>query len=466
MTFVFHEASWVYACIVLVVALLPCEKVFHVFIYCIPATTIALFDVNNNSVLFYHIIFLILVMKYFFQALPSIRFKTRQTSKTNVSPMLWVFVIYCALTIPLAGLHTDTIVLNIENEYAFVKPAFQQVTQYLYLLIGFIACIVTNGMLQRHKSSSKTILRIIDYSYLAVMLLALLQKVIPADTISILYRNSVNTSYAFDGARISSTFQEPSMLSLFMTPMFCVYLWRVLKEFSMKNVLYLGLGTIVISLNQSSSFFVGLFASIFAFILIKISTSAHISTTNLTLRQALKVLIATTLCVIFAFAFWGQISAVIQVFLSKLQGEGVSGSVRAYAALHHFHVFLEHPLFGVGYGTVRSYDLLTTWLAQIGLLGFLLYAIPVVALCVRLLKVNTDTAKVYFIIIVAYNAILMVSTSEIAYFLIWVVYGASYHEITNAENVHAEQISHDKIYYSPRHYVPCEIVPMGGEDNA
>ncbi len=67
--------------------------------------------------------------------------------------------------------------------------------------------------------------------------------------------------------------------------------------------------------------------------------------------------------------------------LIKLEGNGTSGSLRLKALQTHLDIALKFPILGVGFGSVRSYDLITTWMSSIGLIGtsvFILYLMNIV----------------------------------------------------------------------------------------
>ena len=78
--------------------------------------------------------------------------------------------------------------------------------------------------------SVKSFVIALNAGLVLVLLGALFQLLLPVDIVSELYRNHVHTMYTFNKSRISSTFLEPSMLSLYLVPMMGIHLFKLLSR--------------------------------------------------------------------------------------------------------------------------------------------------------------------------------------------------------------------------------------------
>lgn len=169
--------------------------------------------------------------------------------------------------------------------------------------------------------------------------------------------------------------------------------------------------------NRSSSYVLGVLTAVMVMVLFQFLYGNKIQ------KKRLKTLCFVVLVlVLLLFLFRDNFRSIMDIFLLKIGGQGVSGSTRSAVAALHFRVFLENFLFGVGFGTLRSADLITGWLAQGGIIGISLYLGAVGSLCIRLLRQGTTEAKDLVIMIVSYNVIMMISVPEFMQIHIWVYY--------------------------------------------
>lgn len=404
-----------------VASFLNIRTLFYIYVTATAFTTLSVFDVGSSYVLLYHLLFIALVIRtIFFHA----GRKTAE-SRCSISPIFGLFLVACALSIPLALVYTDVIVLVPDGDFRNVTFSAQQFTQLGYLTIAVASCYISNRLLQDEIATVKGIFSALTVAYVAVCLLALFQLVIPASIVNETYRNIPDVYYEFDGARVSSTFREPSMMALCIAPLFAVYLLRLIRNFSFGNFALVCLGAIVVALNQASSFAVGMCFALFCYALIAFTKADVRQTINHKALLGIVFSIMATLLI----ASIGAFQDVVSQLVAKLNGEGVSGSERTYALLYHLRVFLEHPVMGIGFGTVRSFDLFSTWLAELGVVGFGLFVLPVCALLGRLVRQGKTQSMSYemAVYITVYLGILFVSVSEPYYPFGWIVVGAGFY---------------------------------------
>lgn len=417
----FNSISAICIAIAAFVVLKKIDFDFYTLCFTAVLTTVAAFNIQYNSILLFHLIFLVVLVKFLFMTI-------KDGNAFNISKMFCLFFIWCIVTIPFSAFHKNVVVLNIENSYENVRFSFQQFTQFAYLLIGFCVCLICNSLLIKEKIQYQKVISILDASYVIALCLALIQLILPVSVCNTFFRNSVHAIYNWKGARISGPFNEPSMLALVCTPFFCGYLYRFLNKFQMKYLIYCVLFLTVMLNNQSSSAVFGTAVGLAIMVLIKIIGSNWKFNGKHFLFDMFLIIAAIAVL----FAFRNEISETIRLTAEKFNGVGVSGSERSYSFNHHINLFLKNIdifLFGVGYGTVRSYDLLSTWACELGIIGLILYFVPVATLCFKLIVKKNDDLSQLVIIIVVYNSILFVSTCEIMFLQIWIIYGVSYYLI-------------------------------------
>ena len=96
---------------------------------------------------------------------------------------------------------------------------------------------------------------------------------------------------------------------------------------------------------------------------------------------------------------------------------------------YHLEIFSRHWLAGIGYGTLRSLDLLSTMLCSEGIIGFMLYVIPVLRSSLRIFFNMSNRAVMLYVIV--YNAIMFISVTEIALPYVWIAYAIMFYVLTD-----------------------------------
>lgn len=383
-------------------------------------TTVAFIFLGEDNIYAFQIVFLITLTKFIWEI-----FNNR--SMSSVSPAFWLFIVYCGLTIPCSLLHKNTFVMNINNVYSYVRFNYQQITQYAYLIIGFATTVMGNALLHSKKINIDAINRTLMYSYIFTLVFALLQHILPLEFVNTYFRNGVHVIYNFEGTRISGTFGEPSFLSLYCAPLFAGYAYKFLCSFKIKYAILSFLFIIVTLDNQSSS---GVLGIIFTFILLFIVRSGK---KTLRKKHIILMIIFIMFFAVLVILNFDLIYEVYDILISKLNGEGRSGSGRTESLLYHIRVGLTNFI-PIGYGTVRSYDLLSTWLCEIGILGVMIYFVIIISLCYKLFKINSqDSIQLMFCIII-HNIIMFVSVCEVMFLSLWIYYGMAYYLIYKPNN--------------------------------
>ena len=404
---------WVLAAVILLFSNL--NKGFYALVFSSALTTIAFVNIGDNSILISHIAFLICAVKF----LVSGRVRTMRLS---VGKGLSAFIVWCFLSLFFPAFHRETIVYSMDEILTHVRFTYQEITQYSYLLIGFLTCLIGNALLIEKKIKLDTIGKVLETAYVVSLSLALLQHILPLEFVNAFYRNTININYAHVGARISGTFNEPSMLSLYCAPLFAGYLYRLFSEGRIRYFL-LSVFFLVVTLdNESSSGILGIVVAVFLS-LILILFAKKVRLTRKRFFMPIIVLVVVGIATVLNIS---QITSAIESLLHKLNAEGASGASRMYMFLYHIRIGISN-IIPTGFGTVRSFDLLSTWFCSIGLTGLLLYIVPVVGLSVRLLKAGTREAHVLFLNILIHNLLMFVSVPEYSFLSIWFYYAMAYY---------------------------------------
>lgn len=400
------------------------KTIAYAYILCAPLQTVSVFNVGGSSVMFYHLIFLTLLIKYIVRVL-----KQRKMS-VNLPLDFMLFLVWSFITIPLAVFNTDEVVYKVSGGYGNVAFSFQQFTQFAYLLMNFLVCIILSDLLADNVIDMKGVKKVINYGFIMVMVLAIIQMFVSPKICTLLYRNSINATY-LNNLRISGPFQEPSMLALYAAPLCGIYLSKVFYHQDFRYILHILLFMIVLMQNRASSSIVGLAIVTLIFLISAVYQFVIKKNVKLLDKNKTYMLAAATLVVaaIMTIVYGNKISAMISLVGSKFAGNGISGSERTYMVQYHLEIFSRHWLAGIGYGTLRSLDLLSTMLCSGGIIGFMLYVIPVLRSSLRIFFNMSNRAVMLYVIV--YNAIMFISVTEIALPYVWIAYAIMFYVLTD-----------------------------------
>lgn len=181
--------------------------------------------------------------------------------------------------------------------------------------------------------------------------------------------------------RMTSVAPEPSMLARFLLiPAFlCFYGVYDGEEtvLSRRSAILLSMFfTVTLMATTSSTALVGLVGGLAVLLLVVLAGRGHAGR-RADVRRIFRLLVLLAvmlpLASVLVAHFWLRLSLAqtlqilnILVF-SKLSG--TSGTERVAGAIQGLHLFVTHPLLGVGWGSDRTFDLLTNLLAGTGVIG-------------------------------------------------------------------------------------------------
>ncbi len=191
--------------------------------------------------------------------------------------------------------------------------------------------------------------------------------------------------------RMNSVAPEPSMFARFLLmPTFLCFYYVYNKAGSVmrpKTALWLAIFfAVTLIFTSTSTALVGLFGSLFIFLLYILSKRGRISVRIYTLNESMRTVfivllgfvgLPLALFSLATFAF-GLSSDQILQFLEILlidKADSESGGTRLDGALQGLSLFAANPLLGVGWGSNRTFDLLTNILSTTGSIGTLTFFI-------------------------------------------------------------------------------------------
>ncbi|MCS6104934.1 hypothetical protein DWV12_13020 [Clostridium botulinum] len=391
--------------------------IFYNLLFFSAFTSISIFNIGNGStsitlfqcislILFTKVLILILLKKINFNI--------------PINKWLLFFVIICGLSIMFISYKTKYIVLSPDNIYTNVKFSIQCITQYGYLLLGYIVYIISIILYDNKIINISKSIRVLEYAFISVLLLGIVQVFLPIELYNEYFRNTVyiNNQTFLGMTRISSTNIEASMLALFITPIICMLLSKFGEINKLKYLFVAIFGIIIAVISNSSSFYFGiityLIISIVAFFVRrkKILTPKHI------IIYYISIIIIAILVILFKDYLLQGITNLVE----KLNSQGVSGSERTLALKTHLDVFKSNIFFGIGFGTTRSYDLFSSWLVQIGVIGMSFYIIYIIKNIFLLIKKSNVEKIGVVILIFITNIIMFSSVPEFNYLYIWIYY--------------------------------------------
>lgn len=133
-----------------------------------------------------------------------------------------------------------------------------------------------------------------------------------------------------------------------------------------------------------------------------------------------------------ASAFYPVVESLVKETVAKLALESFSGEDRLGSFFTHINYWLEAPahiiFFGIGFGSIRSPDFLSTLLVNCGLVGFFfvtaIFLYPVFKLS------STSRSNCLKCSLICIYFMLMTSVSEYSYAMPWIFLGMSYAELS------------------------------------
>lgn len=334
-----------------------------------------------------------------------------------------------------------------EEGFYLLRLTSHNFTQVGYLLFCFFIYLFVKNFLRRVNDKEKLIKQLIIiqvFSLLFVSLWGIYQ--FAADYFSFpspdifVQREGVFISQAHLGSflKINSTFPEPSMLAFYLIPMLAFifvlpgnYL-RTNKRsffsldvgsklFLMAFIFIAGLFTI------SSSFLLGILVFLFLIFARFFSSLTQLENIRISQKRILYLIFIIFIILILVLVFSGRLEEIASLLLKntveKLRLKEFSGIDRLEQFLRGIKIFDESYFLGVGFGTIRTTDLFSTLLANVGIIGFLLFLCYLLSVYFRLrksAKMGSVLSHAYIHYFLTLFIIAFASVPEIYFLFIWI----------------------------------------------
>lgn len=360
-----------------------------------------------------------------------IRNKFRTGFILNKSLLIFIYGIALSLFIPIF-LSKGVIVLTPDNRYSPITFNFQMITQFIYILFMVLIFIFYLDIMKNKGFTEEEFYNMIKYSLVLNIFLAFLQIIIPIDIFNNIFRTGHSNDQTIGGViRLTAATMEASILSFVVVPMIVYLFTRVLRKFNLIDLIICVVMSLIVINGKSSTFFIGISIAIILIIiniLIKLVYGVKIKK-----NQILLLCLVSMIITILITFFHNDISTtLIDLFNSvimKISGDGISGMQRSTAFNHQINVFKNHILIGVGFGTVRSYDLFSTWLSELGILGVLPFVVFNIGIIFKLF-ISKSIYKMSIANIIILNLLMMsISVPEPYFIFTWFYYAYGYYLI-------------------------------------
>ncbi len=391
---------------------------------------------SRNSILSFYIVGSFFILKVIYELM----IKRYTLKKIKFLNGILIFVVYSLISLILPVIYSGKVlVFTPDSPFTYVSFSIQNITQYLYLLFGFIVylgsyIVFTNEIKVNMK-------RIIDITTLSVLCLGFIQFIAPHRYFDFLFRTNYShlVQYLETGlTRISSVTNEPSMLSLFITPIGVYYFISLINKIKSKDKFKFDLAMIILIiitaiLNRSSSFYLAIGIVFFIMVIDYFREIFNTKNKNFLVKiykdkiypflinnKGKSIFIALVFLVLFLIAF-RIVGYRFLILALKLLGLDDSGSTRMELFSYHMSVFLKHLFTGVGFGTLRSNDLLSMWSAQLGLIGMVPFIYYFISRFRYIFKYrDRENNREIFYLVITTLIILITSVPEPYYIYTWI----------------------------------------------
>lgn len=431
---------------------------FYLIIIFSPFTAASIFSLNpviTGLQPVYFFIFLLIVnyvYKYFSNLKNSPVLLMRGLTKEQKIFCIAVLLFWgaCLISLLMPVLFKNSVVINYSD---YVKRALMlrklNITQFIYLTIVLIISILTM-INMKEDNIKKSIIAMIYVTFFTVIwgVFQFASYYLKIDYPYYLFNNNAGYMQGWNQMilgvkRICSVSTEPSTFALYLLMMISLMIifytnkYYIIPKYSL--IIILISTCFVTILTTSTTAYVGILFLIIVMILLNFI---------MVIKQKKKVGIQFLNYLKFIIIFLGLIyisyycylkvfhidsKTIIDTFktvsINKISSE--SGITRSSGALENIKLFLKFPLFGVGWGSTRSFDLITTLMANVGIVGTSLYLF-IIFISVKVaytLAINNIGKKIsiyalaLMISTIIGTIILCISVPEIYYVYYWIIIG-------------------------------------------
>lgn len=321
------------------------------------------------------------------------------------------------------------------------------ITQLLYLLTNLtVTILIVLGL--RNLSEVKKLIKILLYSSFFALIFGIYQLMCYLLKLHFpywLFNNNIGYSQGFNQTvenikRINSIATEPSMYAFFLLMIIPIILsMRISKNniISKKMVnilLYLTIAEIILA--TSSTGYIGLLFFISSYTIYnflhgiggerKYRENFYYIIRTISIITVLSTILLSIYILVFGLD--NLINAFVSLTVDKFNN--LSGQERLQGFLNGLNLFINYPVLGVGYGSNRTYDLMTTLLSNTGIIGFVSFSMIIIIAIKILMKYIKLTEKggksiMIGLLFSLLNAIFafMISIPDLIFLYFWIILG-------------------------------------------
>ena len=394
------------------------KLLIYSIVFSSPFTASSLYNFSSFCLTPVHYFSILFIVRYMFIVM-------KKKKIVYPSKLLFLFMIIAIISILYNSIvGRKFIVFGIGNgvELTLTKIGIQNITQYIYLLVGFLTYWIFYDYLYNYPEQISKIIKVLLVSALCISLIGIYQLIsfvfnLPFDMI---FRTSTQISiYDF---RVSAVAAEPSYLAAFIAPMigvaYCYYFKGETKIWRLLLICSCGL------ISTSTTFLVGF--GVFIIILLFVDKALQI-------QQIGKISFTATIFIgIFNYLinnFPDIKRRIIDNTIDKFKLQNSSGMERFSVSTHMLKKGIENPILGVGFGTGRSQDIYTHIFSTTGITGFLTFFSYIATRIIglwnirKIRKYNREINSMLYFLIIFY--VCCISIPEMYWIYIWIVYSIS-----------------------------------------
>lgn len=353
-------------------------------------TTTAVITIGDNSITIPHIIALIFSLKIIYEIhVGHIKFYL-------IKNTILYYLLFCIVSIPVGIIFSK--IMNINIQYSVISILIQIIYLIMCICIFYFVRIAhLNGKISFKDFHIGLIITTMELFVLSCF------QLINTQIFNYLFVNRAGHAFIQTlengQQRITAAFNEPSMLAIYLA---LALIYFTFMSFSHRKNLILVIICLFIGLISRGSSFI--LATILGFII-----SGIILMRRTTKKQLIIIITSIILGILLVnFLSNNLIFNEIINLTNKVLGKGTSGSQRLLNFKQSISYFTKSPLFGLGYGAIRSTDWGTTLLANTGIIGFVLlgvFFLPVLLFSkedsMQLKGVKISTCVALFLLIIS-----------------------------------------------------------------
>lgn len=357
--------------------------------------------------------------------------------KTLIKPDKFLFTL---IIISILSLIMPTLISSknifIMNQDSLISNIFftsSNITQLCYLLFCFIIYLCIKNYFYHNPNEIEKCIKVLLYGATIICLLGFYQEFAYLTHLEFdkFFRNGIhgNTQGAQNYfVRVYSVTQEPSMLGYFLAPI--VALGVSIEKNIITNkykILFLLLIILTGIMSTSTTFIVG-----FAALILKVSFDKlmlfvkNINNENEKIGYILPIVFFIFILLLIVIVNLNPAikDTLITGSYNKFMGNNLSGQERSSIFKLHINAAMHYPLLGIGFGTARGKDLLSTWLCNIGFIAvtlFILYLYKLITKLKNISKLSYGISNYIFVLF----ACAFTSVPEPYNLFIWIMFAVA-----------------------------------------